>query len=80
MINNVSKKPISRVESYLKYGFVCTEHESYYRPECGNILNAGPDYQPQYCSQCGCRLDFIEVEWRQDRKLGVLKEEVYESI
>lgn len=81
MINNVSKKPVSRLESYLKYGFVRTEHESYYCPKCANILNAGPDYQPQYCSQCGCKLDFTGIEWRKDRELGFLERgDAYEPI
>ena len=48
-----ARKPIARKITYLKYGFVITEHENHYCPRCNHVLNAGPNYQPKYCNQCG---------------------------
>lgn len=65
-------KPISKVETYLKYGFVIMEHESYYCPGCRHVLNAGPGYCPRYCDQCGQRITFAGIEWKKDRESGYL--------
>lgn len=76
-----AKKPIVRKSTYLKYGFVLTEHENLYCPRCNHILNAGPDYQPNYCNQCGQKISFAGVIWKEDKELGFVKRgEVYEPI
>lgn len=64
-----ARRPIPRIRTYLKYGFVVTEHEYHYYPRCNNILNAGPNYQPKYCDQCGQKLNFSSVVWKQDKEL-----------
>lgn len=64
------RKPIVKVDTYLKYGFVITEHEYHSCPMCGNVLNAGSNYQPKFCDQCGQEITFEGIEWREDRVLG----------
>ena len=58
-------KPIFRTKQYIKYGFVKMEHEYYCCPKCRNILNAGPNYQPEFCDRCGQALDFSNTEWKE---------------
>ena len=65
-----ARKPIPRIRTYLKYGFVITENEYHHCPRCNNILNAGPNYQPKYCDQCGQKLNFSRVEWKEEKTLG----------
>lgn len=66
----MARKPIQRTKTYLKYGFVITECELYHCPRCGDILNAGPNYQPRNCSQCGQKVNFEGMEWKKERVLG----------
>ncbi|WP_251205852.1 hypothetical protein [Acetatifactor aquisgranensis] len=70
MFRNMARKPIARTYTYLKYGFVVTESEKQLCPRCGSTLNAGPDYQPRRCGQCGQRIDYSRVEWKGERTLG----------
>ena len=63
-------EPIERVAVYLRYGFVMMEHQYMDCPRCGHTLNVGPEYQPKYCDQCGQRVSFDGVIWREDRYLG----------
>ena len=67
---DTARKPIPKTGTYLKYGFVITEHEYHLCPVCGHILNAGPEYQPRYCDQCGQRVDCSGIEWKEDKELG----------
>ncbi|TGY90879.1 hypothetical protein E5329_23870 [Petralouisia muris] len=73
IFRNVARKPVSKIENYLKYGFVITEHECYCCPACRKVLNAGPDYQPRYCSQCGQKINFSGVAWKRDVELGYMQ-------
>lgn len=68
MLRNIVRKPIFKIQTYLKYGFVITEHDIYCCPKCKRALNAGPNYQPRYCSECGQRVTFAGIEWREDRE------------
>jgi len=68
-----ARKAIARKVTYLKFGFVITEHESHYCPRCNYILNAGPNYQPKYCNQCGQKVSFAGIIWREDKELGFKK-------
>ena len=78
---NRAKKPISKIEIYLKYGFVITEHEAHLCPRCRKVLNAGPNYQPNYCSQCGQKVSFAGIKWSEDKKLGFAERgETYEPV
>lgn len=70
MFRAIAKKPVPRIETYLKYGFVITEHEYHYCPRCSHVLNAEPNYQPRYCGQCGQKLNFSGIKWKDDRQLG----------
>lgn len=70
---SIARKPEVRTETYLKYGFVITECEKYLCPRCGNILSAGPNYQPRYCDQCGQKVSFKGTEWKEDKELGFTK-------
>ena len=65
-----ARKPIARKITYLKFGFVITEHENHYCPSCNHVLNAGPNYQPRYCDQCGQKLTFARIEWKEEKELG----------
>ena len=66
----IGAKPSSRVETYLKHGFVIIETEYHYCPRCKNILNAGPNYQPKYCSECGQKVNFESIEWKKEKEIG----------
>lgn len=72
MTGNTARKPAASIDTYLKYGFVITEQESYHCPRCSHILNAGPGYQPNYCSQCGQHVTFEGITWKPDRTVGYL--------
>ena len=82
MSKEVPRKPIRKTGTYLKFGFVAVEHEYFICPKCGHILNAGPNYQPRYCSECGQRVTFRGVVWKDEKevrefsgmKRGVLNE------
>lgn len=66
---SIARKPESRIETILKYGFAITECEKYLCPRCGSILNAGPNYQPKYCDQCGQKVSFKGAEWKEEKEL-----------
>lgn len=66
----IARRPAARTETYLKFGFVIMKHENHYCPRCSHVLNAGPNYQPKYCDQCGQKINFSSTEWREDRQLG----------
>ena len=40
-----------------------------YCPRCNHVLNAGPNFQPKYCSECGQKIDFSEVKWEEEKIL-----------
>lgn len=65
-----ARRPIPETGTYLKYGFVITEYEKHLCPRCKSILNAGPNYQPNYCSQCGQKINFAGVKWKKEKELG----------
>lgn len=72
-------KPISEMDIYYKFGFVITEHEQQLCPRCRNILSAGPNYQPRYCDQCGQRITFDGIDWKEEKTLGYLSREEREK-
>lgn len=77
----IERKPVVKIQTYLKFGFVVTEHECHLCPRCGSVLNAGPDYHPQYCSECGQKISFKGILWREDKEiryLPMVKEGLYE--
>lgn len=69
MIKHMARKPILKRETYLKYGFVLTERERPLCPQCGSVLNAGPGYQPKRCGQCGQKIAFKKVTWKEEKPL-----------
>lgn len=75
MFRNMARRPIEKTETYLKYGFVITEHKSHYCPKCGSVLNAGPNYIPNYCSRCGQKINFSGAVWTNDKELGFVRKE-----
>ena len=44
-------------------------------PRCNHILNAGPDYQPDYCSKCGQHVNCSDVPWEEEVQLGYVRKE-----
>ena len=63
-------EPISKIRTYLKYGFVITDHEYQYCPRCNHVLNAGHNYQPKYFDHCGQKLDLSRLKWKEDKEIG----------
>lgn len=74
MFKWIARKPKRKVGTYLKYGFVYTEHENYLCPRCGHVLNAGPNYQPGYCSECGQKVTFKGIVCKAEKELGMITE------
>lgn len=73
--------PVERIGNYLKFGFSITEHQYMDCPRCDHVLNAGPNYQPRYCDQCGQRISFEGIQWKEERHIGYAKRgEAYESV
>lgn len=70
MFKSIARKPFKRIGRYLKFECVIAEHEFYCCPRCREKLNAGPMYQPKYCSECGQKLSFKGAEWKEDREIG----------
>ncbi len=70
MSKETAMEPVERIGRYPKYGFAITEHQYMDCPRCGHVLNAGPEYQPRYCDQCGQRVSFEGIIWKGDRHLG----------
>lgn len=66
----IARKPVVRTEVYRKYGFTYVEHKPCYCPRCNHVLNAGPNFQPKYCSECGQKIDFSGVKWEKEKVLG----------
>lgn len=75
MFKHIARRPVHQTGTYLKYGFVIMENEYQLCPRCRNVLNAGPNYQPKYCDQCGQKINFSGIEWRKDKKIGFLERE-----
>lgn len=73
MFRYIARKPIPQMGTYLKFGFVITEYESHLCPRCRCVLNAGPNYQPKYCDQCGQKVSFKGTEWKEDKELGFVE-------
>lgn len=72
MFRGIARKPKAFTENYMKYGFIVTEHEGYACPRCRSKLNAGPNYQPKYCDQCGQKVTFKGITWKTDKELRML--------
>lgn len=70
-MKNKGMKPVVGTEHYLKFGLVHTETQVCYCPKCNHVLNAGPNYQPKYCSECGKKIDFSDVKWAEDKNFGI---------
>lgn len=69
-MKNKARKPVLKKSTYLKYGFVVMECEDCLCPRCRGVLNAGPNYQPRYCSRCGQKINFTGIEWAEEKQLG----------
>lgn len=81
VLKNIARKPIPEMETYLKYGFVITEHEKHLCPRCKGILNAGPNYQPRYCGKCGQKISFSGIKWKEDKEFGYTeRKDIYEPL
>lgn len=70
MLRFIARKAVVKTGTYNKYGFVITLHQFCCCPRCKSALNAGPSYQPRYCDQCGQRIDFSDVEWKEEKSFG----------
>ena len=70
MFKDIAKTPKEQTKRYLKYGFVITEYQALSCPACGHTLNAGPQFQPNYCSECGQKLSYKGIAWRPEKFIG----------
>lgn len=53
---------------YLKFGFVPTLTTRVRCDNCNAILNAGPNYQPKFCPECGEKApDLSSVNWKDEK-------------
>lgn len=75
MFKEIPRRPIDTSERYLRYGFVITEAQQYICPRCHGPLNAGPNYQPRYCDNCGQRLNFEGAAFRPARQIGYTRKD-----
>lgn len=71
LFKEIARKPIERKKIAIKYGFIVTEYQYMDCPRCGEVLNAGPDYQPNYCERCGQRISFEGVKWKEKKSWGI---------
>lgn len=75
MLKFIARKPKIKHGTYNKYGFAITLHQYCICPRCNHILNAGPDYQPDYCSKCGQHVNCSDVPWEEEVQLGYVRKE-----
>ena len=68
-----ARKPFTGTMVYNKYGFVRIQVMTTYCPACRKQLNAGPNYMPKCCSECGQKLDWEGIEWKEDKCLGFVE-------
>lgn len=71
----IARKPKIKHGTYNKYGFAITLHQYCICPRCNHILNAGPNYQPDYCSKCGQHVNCSDVPWEEEVQLGYVRKE-----
>jgi hypothetical protein len=69
-------KPIPESYEYLKFGFCKTRATRFLCPACRAVLNAGPNYQPRFCGECGQSVDFSGVTFPEPEFLGYEHKEV----
>lgn len=66
---DVSHKPMVEFYNYKKFGFKYYRHQNFICPNCGEVLNAGPEYQPKFAPCCGVELDWSGVEFVPDKAI-----------
>ena len=65
-------KPDIRWEEARRFaGYLKVLHQTFYCPDCGLLLDAVPDDLPERCESCGEPLDFKDVEFVEDKIIGV---------
>lgn len=69
----IARKPVIKTGTYRKYGVAITLHRYCKCPRCKKILNAGPDYHPKYCDQCGQKVDYSDVVWQKKKEFGYVR-------
>jgi len=69
----IKMTPTEEKAVYNKFGFVITEYHKHICPRCASVLNAGPNYQPKYCPECGQHLDWENIEFKPEKELGYVK-------
>lgn len=58
---HIPAKPIPGRITYMKYGLFSTEADIYICKRCKKMLNAGPNFKPRYCSNCGQKIKWEGV-------------------
>lgn len=69
-------KPDIRFEEVRSFGnHLRMLHQTFYCPKCGGLLlNAVPGDPQERCDDCGEELDFTDVEFVEDKIIGVDRE------
>lgn len=68
------KEPLTRFKKYRKYGFALTQAQYAYCPSCEAMLNAGPNYMPKRCEECGQLIDWTDYQWTPDKFIKYMPE------
>lgn len=66
MLKCKAEMPYRSFYTYEKFPGKYYCHETWNCPRCRHVLNAGPNFQPNYCDNCGQKLDFNHVEFEED--------------
>ena len=66
---DLSHKPIMEFYTYKKFGLASFRAQRFICPNCGEILNAGPHYQPNFAPDCGCALDWSDIKFVAEERI-----------
>lgn len=73
--------PIAERTAYNKFGMCRVKVTQHRCPTCNSVLSAGPNYQPNNCSECGQPLSFegIDLDPHEEFLYYVNPEHAYED-
>ena len=76
MLKWMAMRPEVETVVYNRYGLVVTRSVRHRCPRCHNQLNAGPKYQPNYCDQCGQKVTFAGIVFKEEERMMYIENEV----
>lgn len=75
MFKWIAMRPEIEAVVYNRYGLVATKYDRYGCPRCHYQLNAGPGYHPNYCGQCGQKVTFAGIVFKEEERIGYIESE-----